>query len=81
MARKAPNPLDLYEIEQIKVLKASGLSYYAVAKKVGRDRKTVKRCYQDPRNTEEIENIRRQMAGYFEDLAIRFGCTRDAGTR
>jgi hypothetical protein len=71
MARKAPNPLDLYEIEQIKVLKASGLSYYAVAKKVGRDHKTVKRCCMDPRNAEEIKDIQRELAGYFEDLSMR----------
>ncbi len=71
MARKAPNPLDLYEIEQIKVLKASGLSYYAVAKKVGREPKTVKRCCMDPRNAEEIKVIQRELASYFEDLSMR----------
>ncbi len=71
MDRKPPNPLDLYEIEQIKVLKASGLSYYAVAKKVGRDHKTVKRCCIDPRNAEEIKAIQRQLASYFEDLSMR----------
>ncbi len=71
MARKSPNPLDLYEIEQIKVLKASGLSYYAVAKKVGREPKTVKRCCMDPRNAEEIKNIQRELASYFEDLSMR----------
>ncbi len=71
MTRKTPNHLDLYEIEEIKVLKASGLSYYAVAKKVGRDHKTVKRCCQDPRNAEEIKVIQRELAGYFEDLSMR----------
>jgi len=71
MARKAPKPLDLYEIEQIKVLKASGISYNAVAKKVGRDHKTVKRCCMDPRNAEEIKEIQRELAGYFEDLGVR----------
>ncbi len=71
MTRKPPNPLDLSEIEQIKVLKASGLSYYAVAKKVGRDSKTVKRCCIDPRNAEEIKEIQRELAGYFEDLSMR----------
>ncbi len=71
MTRKAPNPLDLFEIEQIKVLKASGLSYYAVAKKVGREPKTVKRCCMDPRNAEEIKVIQRELAGYFEDLSMR----------
>ena len=71
MARKAPKPLDLYEIEQIKVLKASGISYTAVAKKVGRDHKTVKRCCMDPRNAEEIKEIQRELAGYFEDLGVR----------
>ncbi len=71
MARKTPNHLDLFEIEEIKVLKASGLSYYAVAKKVGRDHKTVKRCCQNPRNAEEIKVIQRELAGYFEDLSVR----------
>ncbi len=71
MARKSPNPLAVYEIEQIKVLKASGLSYYAVAKRVGRDSKTVKRCCIDPRNAEEIKDIQRELASYFEDLSMR----------
>ena len=71
MARKPPNPLTLCEIEQIKVLKASGLSYYAVAKKVGRDSKTVKRCCIDPRNADEIKDIQRELASYFEDLSMR----------
>ncbi len=71
MTRKSPNPLTLYEIEQIKVLKASGLSYYAVAKKVGREPKTVKRCCMDPRNAEEIKDIQRELASYFEDLSMR----------
>ncbi len=69
--KKPPKPLDLYEIEQIKVLKASGLSYCAVAKKVGRSNKTVKRCCMDPRNAEEIKEIQRELAGYFEDLSMR----------
>ena len=71
MARKAPKPLDLYEIEQIKVLKANGLADNAIAKKVGRDRKTVKRCCLKPKNAEEIKDIQRKLAGYFEDLGIR----------
>ncbi len=71
MARKSPNPLTLYEIEQIKVLKASGLSYYAVARKLGRDSKIIRRCCQDPRNAEEIKDIQRELASYFEDLSMR----------
>lgn len=71
MGRKSPNPLTLCEIEQIKVLKASGLSYYAVAKKVGRDHKTIKRCCMVPRNAEEIKVIQQELAGYFEDLSMR----------
>ncbi len=71
MTRKSPNHLTLCEIEQIKVLKASGLSYYAVAKKVGRDSKTIKRCCMDPRNAEEIKDIQRELASYFEDLSMR----------
>jgi hypothetical protein len=71
MARKSPNPLDLYEIEQIKVLKANGLTDYAIAKKVGRDRKTIQRCCMDPRNAEEIKVIQRKLAGFFEDLSVR----------
>ena len=69
--KKSPVHLDLFEIEQIKVLKAGGLTDYAIAKKVGRDRKTVKRCYMDPRNAEEIEAIQGELAGYFEDLTMR----------
>ncbi len=69
--KKPPKPLDLFEIEQIKVLKASGLSDYAISKKVSRDHKTVKRCCMDPRNAEEIKEVQRQLAGYFEDLGVR----------
>ncbi len=65
------HPLTLNEIENIKVLKANGLSYYAVAKRVGRDFKTVKRCCQQPRNSEEIESIQQELASYFEDLTMR----------
>ena len=72
MARKNPNPLTLCEIEQIKVLKASGLSYYAVAKKLGRNHKTIKRCCMEPRNAKEIKIIQQELAGYFEDLSMRF---------
>jgi hypothetical protein len=71
MARKSPKPLTLCEIEQIKVLKASGLSFYAVAKKVGRNHKTIKRCCMNPRNAEEIKVIQQELAGYFEDLSMR----------
>ena len=41
MTRKPPTHLTLSEIENIKVLKASGLTYYAVAKRVNRSVKTV----------------------------------------
>ncbi|MHC4269348.1 MAG: helix-turn-helix domain-containing protein [Planctomycetota bacterium] len=71
MTRKPPTPLTLSEIEKIKVLKASGLSFYAVAKRVGREPKTVKRCCQDPRNAEEIKSIQQELASYFEDLSMR----------
>lgn len=71
MAKKPPKPLDLFEIEQIKVLKASGLSDYAISKKVGRDHKTVKRCCMNPRNAQEIKEIQGFLAGYFEDLGMR----------
>ncbi len=71
MIRKPPTHLTVSEIENIKVLKASGLTNYAVAKRVGRSVKCIKRCSEDPRNAEEIKSIQSELAGFFEDLAIR----------
>ncbi len=71
MNRNPPTHLTVSEIENIKVLKASGLTNYAVSKRVGRSVKTVKRCCETPRNAEAIKEVQCRLAGYFEDLAMR----------
>ncbi len=65
------HPLTINEIEAIKVQKASGRTYNAIAKMLGRDPKTIKRCCLEPRNAEERKAIRQQITSNFEDLAIR----------
>ncbi len=70
-SRKPPTHLTVAEIENIKVLKASGLTNYSVSKRVGRSVKTVKRCCQEPRNAEEIRSLQQEIASFFEDLTMR----------
>ncbi len=71
MTRNPPTHLTVSEIENIKVLKASGLTHYAISKRVGRSVKCIKRCSENPRNAEEIKEIQSELAGYFEDLTMR----------
>ncbi len=68
---KRPTPLNVMELEQVKVLRASGLTYHAISKQVDRDPKTIKKACLDPDMATEIEQVKVALADRFEDLAVR----------
>ncbi len=71
MPKRPPDRLNIEELEQIKALRASGLTYHAVAKRIGRDAKTVKKACLQPGMANNIEVMRKKLADHFEDLAYR----------
>ncbi len=71
MSRKSPNPLTVKEVEQIKVLRASGLTYHAIAVEIDRDPKTVKRACLEPEASTQIQEMKQELADMFEGLAKR----------
>ena len=71
MTRKAPNPLTVKELEQIKALRASGLTYHAISKEIDRDPKTVKKACLEPQAAQEIQVMKEELADMFEGLAKR----------
>ncbi len=71
MAKRPPIPLDVSELEQIKVLRASGLTYHAISKKLGRDHKTIAKACRAPEMAPQIERVKSDLADGFEDLARR----------
>ena len=70
-AKRPPVPLNVMELEQIKVLRASGLSFHAISKRLGRDHKTVKKACSNSQVAVQIEAIKEDLAASFEDLAKR----------
>ena len=64
-------PLNVKEREQVKVLRASGLTYHAISKRLDRDPKTIKKACLDPEMATEIEQVKVVLADRFEDLAVR----------
>ncbi len=70
MAKKL-TPLNVSELEQIKVLSASGLTYHAIGKRLDRDHKTIKKACVDPEMAPQIEQVKVALADRFEDLAVR----------
>lgn len=71
MPKRPPERLNTEELEQIKALRASGLTYHAVAKRIGRDAKTVKRACLQPEVANGIKAMKKKLADFFEDLAHR----------
>ncbi len=68
---KGSSPLNVAELAQIKALRASGLTFYAISRQVGRAPQTVKRACLDPAMAAEIEQVKVTLADRFEDLATR----------
>ncbi|MEW6214967.1 MAG: helix-turn-helix domain-containing protein [Nitrospirota bacterium] len=71
MTKRPPNPLTVKELEQIKALRASGLSFHAISKEIKRDPKTVKKACLEPQTANEIQVMKEELANFFEDLARR----------
>lgn len=71
MTRRPPKPLNISELEQIKALKASGLTYHAISKEINRDPKTIKKVCLAPRIANEIQVIKEELGDFFENLAKR----------
>lgn len=71
MSRKPPNPLTVKEVEQIKVLRASGLTYHAISKEIGRDPKTIKKACLEPEASMQIQEMKQELADMFEELGKR----------
>jgi len=68
MGKKA---LTFSELEQIKLLFASGYTHNAIAKEIDRDPKTVKKALERPGIMQDVEVIRLDLADRFETLTNR----------
>jgi len=71
MAKRPPIPLNVSELEQVKVLRASGLTFHAISKKLGRDHKTVAAACRRPGMAGQIEALKEDLSDFFEGLARR----------
>ena len=71
MPQKTAKLLTVKELEQIKVLRASGLSFHAIAVQIDRDPKTVKKVCLEPEASNQIQEIKEELSGMFEGLAKR----------
>ncbi len=63
--------LEIQEIEQIKILRASGLTFHAISVQIKRDAKTVKKTCLDPIIASEIMEIQEELSDAYEGLARR----------
>jgi hypothetical protein len=69
---KTSKALTIDELEAAKVLAASGKSYRAIGRELGRSDKTVKKALTaTPEIVQAVERIREELAGMFESLAKR----------
>ena len=71
MSRKPPNPLTVKELETIKALRASGLTYHAIALEISRDPKTIKKACLEPEASTQIQEMKQELADMFEELGKR----------
>ena len=71
MARRPPKPLTVKELEAIKTMKASGLTYNAIGKELCRDPKTVNSACIEPATAILIEEQKQELSEMFESLAKR----------
>ncbi len=68
---KRPIPLNTKEREQVKVLRAAGLSFHAISKRLDRDPKTIKKACVEPQAAVQIKAIQEELAASFAGLAKR----------
>ncbi len=71
MAKRPPIPLNVAELEQIKVLRASGLTFHAISKKLDRDHKTIAKACRAPEMAPQIAQVKVTLADRFENVAVR----------
>ena len=71
MPKRPPDRLNTEELEQIKALRASGETYHAIAKRISRDPKTVKKACLEPVAANDIKAKQEKLANLFRDLACR----------
>jgi hypothetical protein len=64
-------PLNFDEIEQVKILRANGLTYNAISLKINRNPKTVKKACLVPEIAEEIREMQEELADSYEGLSRR----------
>ena len=71
MVKKSRLRLTTSELEQVKVLRASGMTCYAVAQRLGRSHHTIAAACRKPEMAAEIEKVKATLAGRFENVALR----------
>ncbi len=71
MAKKSLLRLNVSELEQVKALRASGLTFHAIGKRLDRDHKTIAKACRVPAMATQIERVKGDLADRFEDLAKR----------
>ncbi len=68
---KKPVPLDTSELAQITVLRASGLTFHAISKQLGRAPQTIKKACLNPERAPQIAQVKVALADRFENVAVR----------
>ncbi len=68
---KKPIPLNASELAQITVLRASGLTFHAISKQLGRAPQTIKKACLAPEMAPQIEQVKVELADRFENVAVR----------
>ncbi len=64
-------PLNFDEIEKVKLLRADGLTFHAIALKINRNPKTVKKACLVPEIADEIREMQEELADSYEGLSRR----------
>ena len=71
MVKKPRLRLTIAELAQIKTLRASGMTCYAVAQRLGRSHHTIAAACRKPEMATEIEKVKDTLADRFENVAVR----------
>ncbi len=71
MAKRPPISLNVGELEQIKVLRASGLTFHAISKRLNRAPQTIKKACLTPEMAPQIAQVKVALADRFENVAVR----------
>ena len=64
-------PLAFKEIQALQILRASGLTYNAIAEQINRSPKTIKKACLNPVIASEIKEIQEELADAYEGLSRR----------